>query len=481
MSLNKQVYINEKQKQFLISTASTKIFLGGRGSGKTTEIGYEMGMRSGDMPGATFFLSSTTYNQLLTKTLKPILEAVNRMGFIEGIHYVVGQKPPKWFKMPISKPGKWEYFITFYTGFCVELLSLDRPDKARGGSYQGGWIDEAALVKEEHYTRVLRYATRGLRHKFKSPHYGQIGMYTSVPWKPSGFWIFKYEEKAIANPEEFFWLESTAYDNVAVLGEETLKTWERDTPYLEFQIEVMNKRVRAAQDAFYHRFDPEHHCYQPKYQYGKGKQGIHTKQVIDIKKDALLDISMDFSGWFNCMSVWQESRGTERMVRSYSVKQDKKVNDLIDLFCREQSEHKFKYVRVWGEPRGHDKNPTGEDIYTQIQKRFEYNGWQCEIKAHAGRTTNHKERHTFTTDVLSEEYKHYPQVRINEEYCKDVIIALQITEITPDFKKDKSKERDRNFPQEHAPHFTDTFDYYLVQKYMSRFSKGRRAGRAFTR
>ena len=470
------VYLNAKQLEFLQSTAQTKVFLGGRGSGKTHEIGIEMGHRALDMAGATFFLSSTTYNQLLTKTLKSILGALKSMGFKEGIHFVVGEKPPKWFKKPYDPPGKWEYFISFYTGFCVELLSMDRPDKARGGSYQGGWIDEAALIKEEHYTRVLRYATRGLRHKFKSSHYGQIGLYTSVPWKPSGYWILGYEEKALANPKEFFFLESTAYDNVEVLGEDTLKTWERDTPYLEFQVEVMNRRVKIAQDAFYHALDTDKHTYRPKFLYGKGDRGLETKSILDIKKDALLDVTFDFSGWFNCMAVFQESKGIERMVRSYYVKQDQKVNQLIDKFCKQHADHKFKFTRVWGEPRGHDKSPTGDDIYKQIKDRFKFNGWKCEIKAHAGRTTNHKQRHTFVNDILAEDYKHYPKLRMNEDACKDVAIAMQLTEITPDFKKDKSKEKDRNYPQEHAPHFTDAVDYYFCQKYRHLLSVGKRSG-----
>ena len=44
-----------------------------------------------------------------------------------------------------------------------------------------------------------------------------------------------------------------------------------------------------------------------------------------------------------------------------------------------------------------------------------------------------------------------------------------------DGKKDKKNEKNSSFPQELAPHFSDTVDYYLYFKYLNKNAK--KAGR----
>ena len=60
---------------------------------------------------------------------------------------------------------------------------------------------------------------------------------------------------------------------------------------------------------------------------------------------------------------------------------------------------------------------------------------------------------------------------------------MQVTSIREDFGKDKRKESDRLYPQEHAPHFTDGVDYLIEQKHGWRVksSTNRPALSAFTR
>lgn len=459
--------------QFLQARQAVRCFLGGRGSGKSTVIGGTDLVRMQEMPRAKGFLSSSTYNQILTKTL-PAMEAKwQEAGMKEGIHYVIGRRPPKHFALPYQMPRKFENCLFFWNGYCREFLSMDRPDLVRGGSYQYGDVDECALVTQEENTRVLLPMVRGFRHKFTSDLYAQVGYYTSIPWKPSGYWIFDYEDKAKAYPEKYLWLESTAMDNIEVLGFQYIQLLEDEMPYLEFQVEVMNKRIRKTKDAFYHRFDPEKHTYQVRYVYDEGERGYYTKGVADshYKPDHLIDISFDFSGWFNCCTAWQEGREAKRIteycLHQFFVKDaEGKINELVDNFCAHYEKHQEKLVRIWGEPRGHDKRPdTVDTIYDTVQKRFTRNKWKSEVRVKAGQVKAHKERNTYMNSVLTEDDPNIPSIRINEETCKDFIIAMQVTEVTHDYQKNKTKERDRAYPQEHAPHFTDTGDYYMMQKH----------------
>lgn len=461
----KLIYWNKKQLAFLQAKQKIRCNLWGRGTGKSTAIAGNERDKITTLPRGKSFFSSTTYNQILTKTLPAIENKWQELGLIEDIHYVVGKKPPKWFTKPYSSPRKYQNVISFWNGYCIEFLSMDRPDLARGGSYDGGQIDEAALVKKEHINKILIPSVRGNLHRFNHHLHQNVNLYSSVPWKPSGYYLFDYEEKALAQPDKYFFSEATAYDNIEIIGMEGIKRMEEELSYLEFLVEVKNQRITRIPDCFYHKLNDAKHGYSTNYDYGEGDRGITVKGDKETHREKLLDVSFDFSGWFNCMTVWQERNNVEYLLRAIHVKEDKKLNELVDKFCSIYKTHKLKYVRVWGEPRGHDRRADGPTLYDKIQERFQMHGWECEIRAHAGRTTNHEQRYTFVNNILSEQYSYLPSVRINQERAKDVIIACGATGVTTEFKKDKSKEKDRNFPQEHAPHYTDTLDYYLVQKH----------------
>lgn len=472
--LKRKIYWNDKQLEFLGAKQPIRCFLGGRGSGKSTVLGGGDVLRLQSMPRAKFFLSSTTYAQLLTKTL-PAMEAKwNEMGFIENIHYVVGKRPPAHFELPYQPPRKFENVISFFNGYCKELLSLDRPDLARGGSYQGGDVDEAALVHQDHFTKVLLLSVRGFRHRFSSHWYGNVNLFTSIPWKPTGFWILDYEEKARINPVDYKFVEASAYDNIAVLGADYIRRAEEELPYLEFQVEVMNRRIRKVEGAFYHKFDPVRHTYALQNVYGEGMRGIELAKQVDPNYDPTRHIaaSFDFSGWFNCATVWQEGRIdrlriAENCLQQFFVKDaEGKIAELVAKICTHYAEHKAKKVLIYGEPRGHDKRPdTYETIYEIIARHFRSYGWLVEIKVPPGQVKSQKERGEFMNELLSETNPAWPVLRFCETTCKDAIIAMQVTPTKGDGEKDKSSEKNRAFPQEHAPHFTDTIDYYIMQKH----------------
>lgn len=475
--MSRQVYWNPKQLEFLQAIKPYKMFLGGRGSGKTTTEGGEQYRCMVQMPRSKGFVASSTYAQLLNSTLPAVEMKWTEMGMVEGEDYVVGIRPPKHFEKCLDEPRRYENVISWANGRRIQLMSMDRPDLQRGGTYTDGAADEAALIPHEHVTKVLIPSIRGFIREFRTPLRGMFRAYTSIPWKPSGYWALDYEQKSQSNPELYFWQEANAYDNIDVLGEDYLVRLEAELPYLEFLVEVMNKRVRKVNDAFYHKFDPEKHCYAVRYLYDEGARGIITNGIADphYKNDEVIDLSFDFSGYFNCASAWQGGtisdgrtrRICEYMLHQFFVKSDEgKVAELVDKICAHYINHKYKVVRLWGEPRGHDpKADTPRTMFQQIQDRFIRNGWQVEIRVKPGQVKAHKERNYFMNEVLAETNGALPTVRFNEATCKDAIIAMQVTAVTHDFQKDKSREKDRAFPQEHAPHFTDTTDYYLMQKH----------------
>lgn len=468
----KKVYLNPKQVNFIQAQQPTKVWIGGRGSGKSTVIGNISYLQLGKMPRSKIFFTSPTYAQILTKTLPAIEDMWGRFGLKEYVnrynpgHYVVGRRPPAEFVKPFTPPRKFTNVISFWNGFTIEFISLDRPDLARGGSYDGGFADEAALIKQDHFAKVIMPSVRGNRHRFKTPLHHQVSLFTSMPWNANGYWLLEYMDKMQSDPERFFYMESTAEDNIHILGQEYIDRLRDNLPPLTFAVEVMNQRINKVEDQFYHKFDEDIHTYIPAYNYTTGERGIQLSGHKDHNPDQMIEVSMDFSGWFNGMICFQEHKKEERAFDSFFVKNDRKINELIDDFCEAYKEKQnFKMVRVWGEPRGHDKQPNSPTLYEQIKARFQQNGWGCEIKAKPMRTTAHISRHYVMNELLAETNPKLPRFRINKETCKDVIIAIQLTQVRPDFRKNKSKEKDRNYPQEHAPHFTDMLDYYLYEKH----------------
>lgn len=466
MSKEKKFYLNDKQREFLSSHANIVMFLAGRGTGKTFTIGEAKFNCLARMPRGKTFLSSSTYAQILTKSIPEMQSNWEQHGLIEDVHYVIGKRPPKQFIKPFKPPKKFQNVITFWNGYTIELLSMDRPDLARGGSYDGGDIDEAALVKKEAFTKVIVPSVRGNRQYFHKQYvHGQIRLYSSVAWKPSGQWIHEFEEKAKLFPDDFGFVEACTMDNVAVLGPEYIERMKKTLPWLEYQIEVLNRRVMKIPDGFYHKFDPEVHCVSNTYNYDDGPTGIMVKGSKDVDKHAPIDFSLDFGGRINCgLAIQKQGNNTMNFLKEFYVLNDQKLRELVAQFCEHFKDQKIKHVRLYGEPRGKDRQPDGDPFYTRMVRYFDELNWTCEISAVAT-AEDHLTRHNLITEIFEEQDQQLPKVRINENNCKNFILVLQTTPVKDDFKKDKTKERDPNFPQEQAPHLSDCFDNYITQKF----------------
>ena len=473
----KQVYFNPKQIAFVSAPQKTKTCVAGRGFGKSTLIALILLFMLKAMPRAKIFFSSTTLEQVKNSTLPPVLEKLAEMGLHEDKHFVLGKDPwssnskHRWFKRPISPVKKYANVITFWNGFTVVILSAAKPNSQRGGSYDAGIVDEAAFVKRAFWEKVLLKMIRGNLYRFNSEMHHSVFILTSQPRTSEGLWVMEMEEKALAQPEDYLFMWASAKDNKVVLGEQWFKTQKASSSPLDYMIEVENIRLKKLPNGFYHRFNEKRHVYRSPLDV--------IGMPMDIRHDEMLEASFDFSGKFNCASIWQEQDDVERCVRQFHLKDEGKIKKLVDDITTHFKGHGFKYVRLWGEPRGRDRNPFDEDdIFTIIRKRFELRGWGAEIMVPTGMATkHHKERFSFMEVMMDEEDSRLPKLRINES-CVNVITSIQGCDIKPDYTKDKSMERKEDFPQENAPHYSDTCDYYLYYKHQWRLndSANQRAG-----
>mgnify|MGYP004688696661 CR=1 FL=1 len=141
---SKRVYFNKPQLLTQYIGAKTTVIVAGRRTGKTDSIASPFVLRNMQrMPGSTGGIVVPTFKHGLTNTLPGLLAAWKRWGYINGVHYVVGRKPPKSFAKPITEPADYEHVITFYNGSVAIIISQDRPGSSNSLTLSWLLIDEA--------------------------------------------------------------------------------------------------------------------------------------------------------------------------------------------------------------------------------------------------------------------------------------------------------------------------------------------------
>jgi hypothetical protein len=471
-------YVNEKQAMFLAAEQRYKNMIGGRGSGKTGTIAHHNIDKVKHLPRAKSGLAALTYNQLLNNCL-PSMENVWRLsGLVEAKpelhemgHYIVCRKPPEYFAKPLQPPRKYDNVISFVNGYHIQLISLDRADTIRGLSLDALDVDEKGWVKQDDYTKVLSPLVRGNVHEYEHPlHHSNCG-FSSMPWLAKQQWILDDETLAINKPEKYFYLEATAEDNLAVLGQHYLEDAQERLPQIVYLVEYMNHRVKKVSSAFYPAFNDEIHCDAKTWEYDYNEEkGEWLSKASDLRNDLGLELSFDFNAAFTSMIVCQEHKYknyTEfRVCDEIYVEEAKTdlIEALVKKFLQQYSNHPVKDVFVYGDRNGNNKNILGGmTFYEKITSMLKDAGFNVYLMVH-GLDSPHEKRYRLMNEILSETNTRMPRIRINQNKCKYLPISLQLAPMKGDFQKDKSSERPGN-DQKRATHLTDCLDNIVFEKY----------------
>lgn len=476
-AIQKEIYVNEKQLAILQAKQRRKVLLAGRGFGKTTVGGFHFLDCAAHLPRAKFFLLGITYNQIQSILLPPMIEtwAIRGMKEYDPIkkigHYVIGRNPPNGFASPFQPVKNYENVITFFNGFTIAMLSFDRPNSNRGGNYDGGVIDEAVLINKERYDKEIKPTIRGNIYKYPDIHYHHSELLmSSQSWTITGDWFPDLELDAKANPEEVFFIEGNAYDNVAVLGQRYIKDLETDLPLLIFQVEVLNLRRKKIPNCFYDELNEEKHCYVNTYGYDYNESGLLVTKTdsTDYNKKLPLEVSFDFNAAFNSCIIGQEvitNTGIEaRIINNLFVK-NKVIKYLVDDVIEKYRGHD-NTIMIWGDRNGNNKQADSEfTYYQQIEKQFKEAKFTTKLMVKDRLDPYHALKHTVINKLLAESDIKLPRIRFNKNKCKATILSMQAAPITPDFKKDKRAESNPTLPQEKATHLSDCVDNWIYPKY----------------
>lgn len=481
---SRPIYVTEPQRELMQSRAALKVFLAGRGSGKTAFGGLMAYLFQYNLPRSKGFICGLTYKQILNNFLPPMIELWESMGLVEDIHFTVGKVPPQEWKRPYNRPKKYDNVITFYNGTCIVLISMDRKDLARGGSYDWGIFDEAVLINKERHDKEIMPMMRGNEHRFSHYFHKNIIYLSSQSWLPSGNWVpaMRHRMDLEKDPEGIHYVESTAKDNAAVGGQEYIDRMRDLLPVVVFDVEILNKMVEQVPDCFYEEFS-EDNLYSNSYDYDFGDRMLldFVARDRDYSRENILSFSFDFGGSACFATVHQDDGKADRTINCFFKKRDlttpqnsSLISLLVDDLAEAYKGHK-NLVEIWGDRNGNNRQANSAlTYYEEIMAMLRKKGFHPVLKVQPGLLDPaHITRHYVANRLLSGKEKSVPKVLINQNKCKPLIISLQTAPVTIDFKKDKKSEDPKSgTAPEHATHFSDCFDNYYVKKYLTRFGTG---------
>lgn len=485
-----QIYVNPKQAEFLRAKEDRKTFMGGRGCGKSFVLGYHLYLCMRFLPRAKWLMLGLNFNNLLTKTFPAMEQAWGWLGLKEydtrtGLgHYVVGRKPPVGWLLPYAAPRNYEHVVSFINGFAIEMMSQERPDSNRGGSYDGGVADESGFLKQDFVRKIGIVSIRGNVYRFNHHLHQSFCDFTSAPWKVNGQWIYETERLMLEEEEKvrkgkmleskrvYRFIEAKTKDNLLVLGEDYLERQKQELSDWEYLIEIENHRSNKLPNGFYPSLDDKHLA-EPIFEYAQNDHGrIYTKSDNFRNRNRKLELSFDFNAGFTSCIVCQEEpleRHVEfRILDALFVKpidtEENLIDTLVDKIIETYKDQKIKVVDIFGDRNGNSRNPQStRTFYDQIILRLEKAGWTC-FKKVDGLDMDMDLRYYLTNTLLQESNALAPRIRFHQENAKALYLSMQNAPILLGFKKDKSSER-QSIPQELATHLSDCFDNIVCRKY----------------
>ena len=297
----KEVYFNNPQRRTQLIGANTTVIVAGRRTGKTDSIASPFVLRNMQrMPGSTGGIVVPTFKHGLTNTIPGLLAAWKRWGFLNGVHYVVGRKPPKGFHSAIIEPTDYEHVISFYNGSRAIIISQDRPGSSNSLTLSWLLIDEAKFIDYERLKDETLPANGGIKSYFGKHSFNHsILILSDMPQTKKGSWFLHYEDKmdreliaaieatvceiwrikqriksdreAGNTPPDYlrkhlrhldrqlnqmrsvavYYKEYSSIENLQLLGETYIKQMKRDLTPLTFQTSILCQRIGIAKDGFY--------------------------------------------------------------------------------------------------------------------------------------------------------------------------------------------------------------------------------------
>jgi hypothetical protein len=487
--LVKVLKYNFPQLLFLVSLAKTIILEWGRGTGKSTIISKRIIDCVQQMPRSTGMIYGESYRQIKSRTLPSTIDGLEQHGYIKGVHYFVGEKPPKSWNWPEPYQPVTDHMncIFWWNGTVIILVSQDG-NASSGRGLNVDWIigDEALLYDGQKFMTDASATNRGNLEKkaiypdgtwkyFKDCRLHHSTMLaSSTPISIEGQWFFKYEQEAMDPKNDIFFLRASATDNLDNLGADFFKNQKAIMPDFLYNAEVLNIRVGTITDGFYPKLDEKLHCYNT-YNVEFYKQMQHDTVITcegddDLDESLPLIAAIDWGANINCMVIAQND-GTElKFLKNLYVKSPKILDDLaVEEFIPYYESHRQKnnVLHLFYDPSGNVSMANSRKTYAkQMEEILTKHGWNVHLKTRGQSNQSHESKFNLWNVLLTKSDSRFPTIRFNKYNCKELWISMSNAPAKRGTKtaiqKVKSSEKKKSLAQEHATHFSDTADLIVV-------------------
>ena len=517
------IYFNKPQRLTQLIGANTTVIVAGRRTGKTDSIAAPFVLRNMQrMAGSTGGIVVSTFRHGLTNTIPGLLTAWKRWGFKEGIHYVVGKKPPKTFASPIIDPKYYEHVISFYNGSVAIILSQDRPGAANSLTLSWVLVDEAKFIDYNKLKDEVFPANGGIKSHFGKHSFNHAVMILSdMPQTSKGSWFLHYREKmdeelietikgtlyhiwytknriremqAAGKPVPgylrnhlrrldrdlnrmrsvaVYYKEYSSIENLQLLGENYIKQMKRDLTPLTFQTSILCQRIGIAKDGFYnsmresHKYDASDFEYLDSLGWDPDPMALDSRADRDVDPDAPICIGMDYNANINWIVAGQP-RGKKLLVlKSFYVKYERKLPELVNDFCSYYMHHREKTVIFYYDTTALGSNyaVNDQDFRWVIMTEFEKRGWYVQ-DVYLGHPMRHDEKYLLINQGFAGKQRLMPM--FNRQNNDDLILAIQTAGVERGrngFRKNKSGEKLEENEEnllEHRTDGTDAFDTLYI-------------------
>lgn len=523
--MEKMVYFNRPQLMAQLVAANTTVIVAGRRTGKTDSIAapYVLKMMQ-RMPGSTGGIVVPTFKHGLTNTLPGLFAAWERHGYYRGIHFVVGVKPPKSFKQPITPPEKYEDVVSFYNGSIAVILSQDRKGAANSLTLSWLLVDEAKFIDHVKLYHETLAANGGNRHRFKGHSFNNAMMVLSdMPQSKKGSWFLKYEKdmrpevinaitagvyevwrikqhvlelrkQGIMPPEYLrkrlrtldrninrlragavYYKEYSSIENIEIIGEKYIRQMKRDLTPLTFQTSILCRKIGIAKDGFYacmkesHKYNASDFEYLDSLHYDFDSSAMDSRADKDVDPYKEICIGIDYNSNINWIVAGQPDDIHQRLnvIKSFYVKYERKLPQLVADFCSYYRFHKNKTVVYYFDTTAKNGNYAinEHDFRADVIESFERHGWTI-IPVFLGVPMKHPEKYNLINRGFQNLNRLTPM--FNRQNNDDLILAIQSAGVRNGrngFEKDKSGEKlkeSEDDPLELRTDGTDAFDTLYI-------------------
>lgn len=495
MSEQHQYYFNPMQSEVALTAAKTNVIVAGRGTGKGVLHAWRMLECFQQMPRCTVGIIAPFAKRALSNTLPSMFEHWEKWGYKRGLHWNVGRQPDKklgW-AYPYLTPDDWENYITFYNGSCAQIVSQDRSGTSNSKSFDFLDIDEAKFVDFEKLKDESIPANRGNEREFGDIpfHHGML-ITSDMPVTHKGSWFLRYEKNNTTDINEMIralvaetWnvrqrlnqqADSPGYlpaylrqleaklrefrrhalffgryastTNMAVLGEEWIRQMRRDLPPLVFRTSILCLPIEILEDGFYSSMKPWHKYSSADFHYLSSLDYDFEKLTVndcrmdaDLQKNKPLCIAFDYNANINWLVCGQpdEDKGRLNVLKSFFVKYQRKLPELVDDFCVYYEYFPTHTVIYYYDSTALNGNyaVNDQDFLWVISHQFKKHGWTV-IAIPIGKPMAHHEKYLLINRAFVGDTRLMPY--FNEENNQDLLVSIQTAGVY-NGKKDKRGEK----------------------------------------